>query len=131
MDGNPAHPCNDGLAGLANEHCLASIANHCSTKNSFYDNVLNLVSPRAYLELEKWGAATPDKGMYQCILLRATVDIYPDHQIVTNYEPKTAQKYRIVFGNESLVQFMKDAASVLRGSCKVTQKWFIESPQMD
>ena len=124
IDGNPAHPHNGGIAGLANEHCLASIANHCSPSNAFYETVLNHVTPRAYLELEKRGNETPDQGLYQCMLLRATVDIYPDQQIFGNYEPKTSEKYRIVFGNDTHVQFLLDTISVLRGKCEVSKKWF-------
>ena len=120
LDGNPAHPKNGGLSGLALQHCLASIANHSCDDNAEFENVNNFVTPRAYLELHKMGDATPDTALYACCILRAIADIYPGQQILVDYQPKTSAKLPIVFGNETLVRFLQDTAAVLRGE----RSWF-------
>lgn len=115
MDGNPAHPMNGGITGLASEHCLASLANHSLRANAEYDVILNTATPRAFLELTQGG-----HGAWSCIVLKASEDIFPDQQILCDYEPKTAAKMWIVLGNETIFKFVQCFAAVIRGK----GKWF-------
>jgi hypothetical protein len=104
IDGNPGHPMNGGIKGLAHMHCLGSMANHSKDDNAEYEEILNTVTPRAYLELLHENQE--ECGQWPCTVLRATKDIFPDQQILCDYEPTTAGKMWIIFRNDTLFTFL-------------------------
>ena len=104
IDGNPGHHMNGGITGLAYMHCLGSMANHSKDDNAEYEEILNTVTPRAYLELLHENEE--ECGQWPCTVLRATKDIFPDQQILCDYEPTTAGKMWIIFRNETLFTFL-------------------------
>lgn len=116
IDGNPAHQMNGGVTAMAYGHYLGSVANHSKQENAMYDVILNTVTPRAFLELH----GNDEFGPWSCIVLRATRDIFPGHQILCNYEPASARKMWIVFGNETFVRFLQDSIAAFQGK----RDWF-------
>ena len=120
IDGNPAHPMNGGITGLASVHCLGSMANHSIDANADYDAIKDTVTPRAYLEIHKNGHSTDEFGQWNCVVLRANRDIFPGQQILCNYEPTTSEDMWIVFGNETIVKFLNDSVAAFRGK----RNWF-------
>jgi hypothetical protein len=126
FDGNPAHPLNGGISGLAYEHCLGSIINHSANFNAEYERMFNAATPRAYLEHHGYGVDLDETGLWSGMIVRATDDILPDHQILCNYEKKTAKKLwvQIVFKNESLQAFLQTTVSIIKGHCS----WILPKP---
>jgi hypothetical protein len=116
IDGNPAHQMNGGVTAMAHGHYLGSLANHSKQENAEYDVIFNTVTPRAFLEMH----GNDEVGLWSCIVLRATQDIFPGHQILCNYEPAYARKLWIVFGNETFVRFLQDAVAAFQGK----RDWF-------
>lgn len=116
IDGNPAHQMNGGVTAMAMGHYLGSLANHSKQENAEYDVIFNTATPLAFLELHH----NDEFGPWSCIVLRATRDIFPGHQILCNYEPASARKMWIVFGNETFVRFLKDSLAAFQGK----RDWF-------
>ena len=103
IDGNPDHPQNGGVMGLAGVHCLGSMANHggaVSTRNAEYE-VFDFSSDQAVLD-----HSCRCDVRHNCMILSATRDIQKDEQILCNYELTAAWGMDIPFDNVSLEQFI-------------------------
>jgi hypothetical protein len=103
VDGNPNHPQNGGVMGLAGVHCLGSMANHAagSRKNAEYEN-FDFSSAQAVLDL----SCSCDVHKLRCVIVSATRDIQKDEQILCNYDLTAALGMDIPFDNVSLGQFI-------------------------
>jgi len=101
VDGNPDLPENGGIQGLAENHCLGSIANHLKKANSEYQLDEDFVSDRLF-----WPNNPGFKCGYSCTL-RALKDMKHHHQILCNYELVT-KNLVIEFDNESLYTCLKE-----------------------
>jgi hypothetical protein len=82
IDGNPDHPLNGGIVGLANSHTVGSLLNHSRmyAKCSYVQK--DFISPDL-----KIMDGTRQIG---CIFICADRKIYQHEQLLTNYEPNTA-----------------------------------------
>jgi hypothetical protein len=82
IDGNPNHPLNGGVAGLANSHAVGSLLNHSRiyAKCSYYPS--DLIS--TYL------ISSDGTNVMGCIFIRAERKIYAHEHLLTNYELQTA-----------------------------------------
>ena len=113
VDGNPNHPQNGGVMGLAGVHCLGSMANHAagSRKNAEYEG-FDFSSDQAVLDL----SCNCDVHKLQCVILSATRDIQKDEQILCNYETTGAIGMDIPFDSVSLGMFIRICGKSV-GSC--------------
>lgn len=82
IDGNPNHPLNGGILGLANAHAVGSLLNHSRfhTKCSYLQQ--DLISQ----DLKSHDGTT----QIGCIFIRADRKIYRHEHLLINYEPNTA-----------------------------------------
>lgn len=104
IDGNPNHPLNGGITGLADVHCLGSMSNHATggRKNAF-GKIWDFTSCQALLDPR----SSSDVSVGYCIVLEALRDIKKDEQILSNYDPTAAIGLDIPFANVSLGQFIR------------------------
>lgn len=82
IDGNPNHPLNGGILGLANSHAVGSLLNHSRgyAKCSYLQK--DLIS--SYL-------TSPDGSrLMGCIFIRAERKIHRHEHLLINYEAQTA-----------------------------------------
>jgi hypothetical protein len=122
IDGNPSHPLNGGVTGLAENHCLGSFANHSTEWNSCYVQNMRWATPRAILELAESVNACP----WSCMVLVASQDIHRHQQISSDYQKNTASGMAWVhFANETLSEFVLNARDSLRSPVEGVKKWFI------
>ena len=82
IDGNPNHPLNGGVVGLANSHAVGSLLNHSRTYSKCFYFPSDLISP--YL------LSSDGTNVMGCIFIRAERKIYAHEHLLTNYEPQTA-----------------------------------------
>jgi hypothetical protein len=113
IDGNPNHPLNGGITGLAAVHCLASLANHSEKhRNACFEEPE--FSSKQALEEDTGNGFTYS----HCSILFASRDIQKNEQIFVNYEPQTARAISeegplIPFDNMSLGELMAIGWSIL------------------
>lgn len=102
IDGNPNHPYNGGIVGLADVSCLGAMANHSTKQNASY-RTFDFTSVQALRDT----AFGSDVSLGHCMILVADRDIEKDEQILCNYEPTTGSTMKIPFAKISLGQFIK------------------------
>ena len=92
IDGNPDHPLNGGIVGLANSHTAGSLFNHSRTyaKCSYFP--MDLIS--TYLR------SLDGTNVIGCIFMRADRKIFRHEQMLTNYETQTAAQI------QNIIQFV-------------------------
>lgn len=111
VDGNQAHRLNGGHENMARNNCIGAMANHAgSDSNAEYFLPTNTATPRAIIE------STGEQTKWQCVILRASENIYPNQQILADYEPKTASALWISFRNEPLFSFLRNVWAAYRTS---------------
>lgn len=102
VDGNPDLPENGGHKGLAEYHCLGSIANHSKEHaNCDYEKLEFTAETNSFYPND------PGVTTSETILLIAKTKIRRHHQILTNYV-LGVENLLIYFGNESLCHCIKD-----------------------
>jgi len=96
IEGNPNHPGNDGLEGLAWHHCLASIINHG----------LGTTPNCRFVTIDSHGFTSPNL-LYPCgnrsnemVLIMTLRDCYAHEQALIHYDPNATVFYTTRFRSD-------------------------------